>query len=205
MLPAALAAEIVGVTASGAFSPGPLTLSVLASSGRSGARYGALAALGHMLAELPLYFLLGLGLLRFLSDSVLRALSTVGGAALLLYAVLSVRASLSKSSLPQRLEVVRNPVLLGFSLTALNPYFLAWWMTAGLKLIADILAYSSTLGVLTTAYLMHVWMDFLWLSLVAWLAKEGSLRAPTAARYLQFALALVLVYYGVCFLREGLT
>lgn len=205
MLPPALAAEIVGVTASGAFSPGPLTFSVLASSGRGGARYGALAALGHMLAELPLYLLLGLGLLRLLSEVTVRALSVVGGAALLLYASLSIRSALSRSPPPRQLDFARNPVLLGFSLTALNPYFLAWWMTAGLKLVADILAYSSTLGALVAAYLAHVWMDFLWLSLVAWLAKEGSLRAPSVARILQAALAIALVYYGVIFLREGLT
>jgi threonine/homoserine/homoserine lactone efflux protein len=203
MLPPALAAEIVGVTASGAFSPGPFTFSVLASSGRGGARYGALAALGHMLAELPLYLLLGL--LRLLGEVAVRALSVVGGAALLLYASLSIRSALSRSPPPRQLDLARNPVLLGFSLTALNPYFLAWWMTAGLKLVADILAYSSTLGAPVAAYLAHVWMDFLWLSLVAWLAKEGSFRAPSVARILQAALAIALVYYGVIFLREGLT
>ena len=204
MLPPALAAEIVGVTASGAFSPGPLTFSVLASSGRGGARHRALAALGHMLAEPPLY-LLGLGLLRLLGEVAVRALSVIGGAALLLYASLSIRSALSRSPPPRQLDLARNPVLLGFSLTALNPYFLAWWMTAGLKLVADILAYSSTLGAPVAAYLAHVWMDFLWLSLVAWLAKEGSFRAPSVARILQAALAIALVYYGVIFLREGLT
>jgi len=93
--------------------------------------------------------------------------------------------------------------LWGFSSTILNPYFLAWWMTAGLKLIADVLAYSSTLGVLTAAYLSHVWMDFLRLSLVAWLARAGSFGAPNAARLFQAALALVPAYYGVNFLRES--
>jgi len=158
-----------------------------------------------MLAELPLYLLLGLGLLSLLSDASLKVLSVIGGAALLLYASLSIRSLLSESPPFRQLNVARNPVLLGFSLSALNPYFLAWWMTAGLKLIADILVYSSSLSVLVTAYLAHVWMDFLWLSLMAWLAKEGSLRAPSAARVLQAVLALALVYYGVSFLREGLT
>jgi LysE type translocator. len=85
--------------ASGVFSLDPLTLSVLAVGRTGGVRYGALTTLGHMLAELPLFLLLGLGLPHLLDNRVMRVPSLMGGAALLLYAALSLRDALYKKGI----------------------------------------------------------------------------------------------------------
>lgn len=206
MIPLNLVAEIIGVTASGAFSPGPLTLSTMVGGRTVGARYGLLVALGHMLVELPLFLLLSFGsLLAAVGSGTLKIAALLGGLSLLVYAALTLKALLAEGT-PARVSMpATQPLAVGFLLTAFNPYFLAWWFSAGFKLVLDIISYSRDLVFLSVAYVSHVWMDYLWLAAVAWLARRGELSAPKVMVPVQIALTLILVYYGVTFLSEAFT
>lgn len=206
MISSALALEIVGVTASGALSPGPLTFAAVFGGRSSGVRYGLLEALGHMIFELPLFLFLSLGFSAALvSPDVPKYVSALGGGSLLAYAALTFKELLSGSSQTNLSMSSTHPVVVGFALTALNPYFLAWWFSAGVKLVADILLYSSSPIFLLLSYAIHVWMDYLWLALIAWLAHRGEAKLPRLMRFVQASLVVALVYYGIVFLSGVFT
>lgn len=204
MLTPQLIAEIIGVTASGALSPGPLTFAVVAGGSRKGARFGILAATGHMAFEFPLYLLLGFGAASFFRGRLLRAwVSLLGGAALLAYAAL-ILYGLVKGSGSQGAEkaAAAGGFMVGLLFTALNPYFIIWWATAGLKLTLDIWGAGGA-PVLVAAYPFHVWMDYAWLGSLALLAYRGRRLSERLMDAVQVVLAVLLVYYGWVFLSEG--
>ena len=89
--------------------------------------------------------------------------------------------------------------------SALNPFFLVWWFTAGLKLITDSAAFGLTSGV-AILFGLHIWMDYAWLAATAYLASRGS--SVLKSRYyplLLLALAAVLVYYGITYVVHAVT
>ncbi|MEM0335802.1 MAG: LysE family transporter [Thermofilum sp.] len=206
MIPLSLAMEIIGVTASGALSPGPLTFAAIVGGRASGAKYGLLEALGHTAFELPLFVLLGLGCSAIVAgSSTLKLVSALGGISLLAYAVLTLRSLFSEASPTKPRAPSVHPIAVGFMLTAFNPFFIAWWLSAGVKLVTDILTYSSGLTFLLVSYATHVWMDYAWLAAVAHLARTGGAKLPRGMTLVQVALTLILAYYGLVFLSSVFT
>lgn len=214
----ALAVMTVAVSPSGAMSPGPLTASAIVLGGRGrGWRAGFLVALGHTLAELPYVILLCVAF-RYVG-SVLQgpvgAVLVIGAVAFITYfAVLLIRDALKPNvtsprsgSSSGRRSVVSGglgPVLTGFLLTALNAYFLLWWVSAGLTLIVT----ASSLGVVGVAvmYVSHVWLDYAWLGAMGEIGGRGAALMGSkgyrvflgvmAATLLFFALNMVLARFA---------
>ncbi len=207
---AALAAMTVAVSPSGAMSPGPLTASAIVLGGQGrGWRAGLLVALGHTLAELPYVVLLCVAF-RYVG-SVLQgpvgAVLVIGAAAFITYfAVLLIRDAL-KPSPPSpkdgldsgKRSVVSGglgPVLTGFLLTALNAYFLLWWVSAGLTLIVT----ASSLGVVGVAvmYVSHVWLDYAWLGVMGEIGGRGAaLMGSRGYRVFLGAMAVILLFFAL--------
>ena len=155
--------------------------------------------------EFPLFLALSLGYSAVAgSSSALRAVSLAGGLSLLLYAVLSAKELISGGR-AQGAAPLRHPLLVGFTLTALNPYFLAWWLSAGVKLVADVVSLTGASASLLAAYAAHVWMDYAWLSAMAWLGGKGGSKVPGFAKIIQAVATAALAYYGFTFLREAFT
>ncbi len=97
----------------------------------------------------------------------------------------------------------RNPLLLGLVFTGLNPYFIVWWLTAGLELIFLAINFASWAGVLLL-YVAHVWMDYAWLTATAYLAKRGTrLMSGRGYRIVMAILGGILVYFGLFFLLSS--
>ena len=205
MIPLSLVAEIIFVTAGGAFSPGPLTVSVFIGGAKKGWRFGLEAATGHMFFEFPLYLALGYGIyLATVIMEVKTIVALLGGVTLIAYAVLTL-LSVSKggNSSANNIKIFSSGILTGFIFTTLNPYFIVWWATAGLKLTMDIVSYD--LSILPLAYPFHVWMDYFWLTVIAYLAVRGKKLGPKVMDIIQIVLAAVMVYYGYVFFMEGLS
>jgi threonine/homoserine/homoserine lactone efflux protein len=98
----------------------------------------------------------------------------------------------------------RGPFAAGAAFSALNPFFLVWWLTAGLKLISDSAAFGPVAGP-ALLFGMHVWMDYAWLGATAYLASKGT--TVLKSKYygvLMLGLVGLLLYYGVQFLANGL-
>ena len=194
---------IVVVTASGALAPGPLFFVNIAHGTKSGAKGGIAFSVGHSIVEFSLVMLLALGLSTLVNEPAVKSIiGVIGGTFLLAFGVLQIHQFLiSKSevfggkSIPSR-----SPLLLGLIFTGLNPYFIIWWLTVGLKLISDSIIFASLAGVLLM-YVAHVWMDYVWLTGTAYLAKRGtSLVGSRGYRIVMAVFGGILVYFGLSFL-----
>jgi len=194
---------VVFVTASGALAPGPLFFATVSHGARSGAKGGLLFSVGHTVVELTLTAVLALGFSTIVDQPIVRPLTgLLGGVALLFFGVLQIRESMKQKHGQTGFSsiLVRNPVLLGMVFTGLNPYFIMWWLTVGIKLIWDALDFLSFIGFLLM-YVSHVWMDYAWLTLSAYLARRGaSLVGSRGYRILTIVFGLILICFGLNFL-----
>ncbi len=200
-------ATVVLVTASGALAPGPLFFAAVSHGTKSGAKGGLAFSIGHTLVEFPLVLLLALVFGEVASEiagepAVKLLTGIAGGLFLLIFGAMQIHYFLtSKSDTPAYAGVTsRNPLLLGLVFTGLNPYFIVWWLTVGSKLVVDALAFGLLLGVLLM-YVSHVWMDYVWLTMVAHFAHVGTkIAGATWYRAVMTLFGAVLVYFGLTFL-----
>jgi threonine/homoserine/homoserine lactone efflux protein len=197
--------EVIALSASGVLAPGPLFFANLAYGSRLDRWSGVKVAYGHTVVELPLIIMLAAGLFTFeVAKKYTSIIGFVGGIAILVFASLQIAIIINQKrayNVP-RITSSKGPFAVGVALTALNPFFLLWWFTAGLKLIADSGAFGISTGVILL-FLLHIWMDYAWLACTAYLASRGGLllRSKYYA-VLRLALAAALVYYGISFLLQ---
>jgi threonine/homoserine/homoserine lactone efflux protein len=193
--------EIQAITASGALSPGPLTIVTAGSGIKTGWKAGFLAALGHMIIEFPLVLLLSFGILNVTKEARL-LLSFLGGAILVFFAFLQFKSV--KNVELRATGTSKNAFLVGLSLTALNPYFILWWLTVGTKLILDSMSLFSFNGIFLM-YVLHVWMDFAWLMLIAHIFYKGSKISSSVLKIISIILGCLMVYFGFAFMYNAIT
>ncbi|MDQ3837573.1 MAG: LysE family translocator [Thermoproteota archaeon] len=200
--------EVIAISASGVLAPGPLFFANVFWGSLGNKWSGLKVAYGHTIIELPLIIMLAEGL--FTLDAprkYLSIISLVGGIGLLGFASFQIVNNLRKGreNILKPFTNTKGPFILGLSLTALNPFFMLWWFTAGLKLIAD----SAQFGAITGAMILfsfHIWMDYAWLALTAYLASRGArLLKSRYYRILLFLLSLLLIYYGITYLLQAVS
>jgi threonine/homoserine/homoserine lactone efflux protein len=200
-------ATIVLVTASGALAPGPLFFAAISHGTKLGAKGGLAFAIGHTLFEFPLVILLAVGLSTIASEPAVRLLTgVIGGMALLVFGVIQIRQCITtRFDAPKpRRTIFQNPIIIGLVFTGLNPFFVVWWFTAGLKLINDSSLFLGLLGVVFM-YVCHVWMDYAWLTAVAHFARVGiNMIGARWYRAIMAFFGVVLIYFGITFLVSAL-
>jgi threonine/homoserine/homoserine lactone efflux protein len=200
-------AEVITLSASGVLAPGPLLFANLACSTYHDKWSGIKVASGHTIVELILIIILAAGL--FTSDAAKKytsAIGLMGGVAILAFAGLQI-ATIAKKKRPHfpmgHIAEKKGPFLIGLSFSALNPFFVLWWFTVGLKLITDSAGFGVFTG-LIFVFAFHIWMDYAWLALTAYLSSKGSsLLNSQMYRILLLALSGLLVYYGISFVVQG--
>ncbi len=198
--------EVIAISASGVLAPGPLFFANLLYGTKQGASAGLKMAYGHTAVELPLIVVLAAGLF---SSSVATqygdAIGVIGGIAILVFAGLQIAGLIRRKKQSTPIErSSKSPLLAGIALSALNPFFLVWWFTVGLKLVADSQAFGLVFGI-GLLFGFHIWMDYAWLAGTAYLASKSS--SVLKSRYypmLILALVVVLAYYGIYFLLQSL-
>ena len=201
-----LIVEIVSLTSSGALSPGPLTFSAIVLGMKKGWKAGFLEAVGHTLFEFPLVLLIGVGSSHIINNELfLNIAGMIGGLALIIFSILLLQdlISLRRGDGERVLKISGGPILTGFLFTALNPYFIVWWTTVGLKLIIDIILAGGILFVIFL-YPIHVWMDYLWLSLVSYLSSKGRKLGVKIQAGILIIFIIILMYYGIKFIIESI-
>ena len=195
------AATVITISVSGVMSPGPLFAANVSYGIRGGWRAGLKMAYGHTIVELPLVIMLGIGAISLVTLPQFREYASILGAiSLFAFAGLQIKSSLRKSSTDFASK--HGPFVVGILFSALNPFFLIWWFTIGFKLILDSLILYSTIGI-GIMFAFHIWMDYAWLGTVGFLSGRGK-KVLLARNYKIFmiAISVVLVYFGVAFLRQ---
>jgi threonine/homoserine/homoserine lactone efflux protein len=198
--------EVIALSASGVLAPGPLFFANLAYGTRHDKWSGIKVAYGHTTVELPLIIILAAGLFTFdTAKKYANVVGLVGGIAILAFAGLQI-ASILKEKRGHNAPTIagsKGPFIVGVTLSALNPFFILWWFTVGLKLISDSAAFGVELGVVIL-FALHIWMDYVWLVSTAYLASRGGF--ALRSRYypiLFLGLTVVLIYYGVSFVSQA--
>jgi threonine/homoserine/homoserine lactone efflux protein len=174
--------------------------------GKGGLKAGLGCALGHTIVELPLVILIWFGLLSLVSQTVKQFLGIVGGLALIVFGVLQLRGVLksSQTSSNNVALVERGSILTGVMLSGLNPYFILWWFSIGSALIYEAMSLGLIQG-LTVMYLSHVWLDYLWLGLLAYLSKYGrKVIGLRIYRYVLVLFSLILIFFGVSWIYSSI-
>jgi len=198
--------QVVAVSASGVLAPGPLFFANMLYGTKHGTRSGLKMAHGHTVVELPLIILLAAGLFTTaVASRYAGAIGLVGGIAILGFAAVQIIEVARKRGGGIRSPVAvgnKSPFVAGIAFTALNPFFLVWWFTVGIKLIADSAAFGLVAGIVIL-FGLHIWMDYAWLAATAYLASRGS--SVIKSKYyplLLLGLAAALVYYGAYFIAS---
>jgi threonine/homoserine/homoserine lactone efflux protein len=206
-------AQVVFTSASGVISPGPLFFANLVYGSKQGFYSGIKIAHGHTIVELPLIIILASGLITFSSitttNLVSKLISLSGGIVILVFSAVQIEALLKKKKGEKKIYFnthnKKDPLIIGSILSALNPFFILWWLTAGLKLISDSLElYGFAMGIVVV-FFFHIWMDYGWLAVTAHLISRGTL--IFRSKYypiILLALNAALIYYGIYFIVTGL-
>ena len=195
----AFIAKVVLISTSGALAPGPLTAATAAVGAKRGWKGGFWVSVGHLIVELPLVVLIGLGVAAVLTERTFsRFLSLIGGLFLILFAYMTARDAVRVRGISKS-NPSKSPVLVGLSLSALNPFFIAWWAGIGAPLIMEAIGYWGLVLGIVILYAAHVWLDFAWLM---GLAKITSLSGLSLRIYrtLLITLSVLVAVFGLDFL-----
>ena len=200
--------QIILVSVSGVFSPGPLLFANLALSKYGGFWSGIKIAVGHTIIELPVIILLSLPFvvlspinLTFITTKII---TFIAGAFLIVFGILYVVRSIRTRGSPNsaiNTSRIENPYLAGIMFTSLNPFFIVWWTTVGVKLISDSISLLGHPAGIAFLFFAHIWMDYAWLGLSSYLASRGfNIIRSEYHKYITILLTVPLFYYGIYFI-----
>ena len=193
---------VIVISASGVMAPGPLFAANITYGLREGVKSGIKIAIGHSIVELPLVILLGIGVFSLEIFPEFRIIISIFGAITLFgFAVIQITTVLKKKKNILN-KPKQGPIVTGILLSALNPFFIVWWLTIGFKLISDAMLIWAFAGILIV-FVLHIWMDFAWLGITAFLAsKSKGIISNTNYKIIILGLSATLIYFGIVFLID---
>ena len=196
---------VIIISASGVMSPGPLFAANITYGLREGVKSGIKIAIGHSIVELPLVIILGIGVFSLEIFPEFKTIISIFGALTLFgFAALQIKTIVGKKKNILK-KPKQGPIITGILFSALNPFFIIWWITIGFKLIPDAMMIWAFVGVLIV-FLAHIWMDFVWLGLTAFLAsKSKKIISNKNYKIIILGLSLTLIYFGITFLMDIIT
>ena len=194
---------VIVISASGVMAPGPLFAANIAHGLRDGAKSGIKMAIGHTIVELPLVILLGIGVFSLeLFPEFRTVISILGAITLFVFAAMQIKTIFRNKETTTNLK--QGPLVSGILLSALNPFFIIWWLTIGFKLISDAMLIWAFSGILVL-FVLHIWMDFAWLGAISYLAsKSAKILSNKNYKIIMISLSVMLVYFGITFLEDVL-
>lgn len=193
---------VIVISASGVMAPGPLFAANVSYGLRGGTETGLKMAIGHTIIELPLVILLGIGVFTLeIFPDFRNIISVLGALTLFVFAFIQIKTTLRKNKSIFS-ETKKSPIIAGIVLTALNPFFIMWWLTIGFKLISDAMLIWAFSGILIL-FLLHIWMDFVWMGAVSYFAsKSTKILSNRNYKILMVGLSVILIYFGITFLQD---
>ena len=193
---------VIIISASGVMSPGPLFAANITYGLKEGAKSGIKIAIGHSIVELPLIILLGIGVFSLeIFPEFRTAISIFGAITLFGFAGIQIRTILKKNN-NITIKPKQGPIITGILFSALNPFFIIWWLTIGFKLISDAMMIWAFAGILIV-FVLHIWMDFAWLGITAFLAsKSKRIISNKNYKIMVLGLSIALIYFGITFLID---
>ncbi len=158
---------LIGLT--GAAVPGPMLFATIEASLRKGWTAGPLIVLGHAAVEVLICGVILLGF-SIANDIVFNAVSLVGGGALVIFGMMTIRSS-RNATFDVKGGVTGSPVVAGALTSVSNPYFLVWWLTIGNSMVMDGLRIGVVAALL---FITGHWIaDLVWYISVSIISSSG--------------------------------
>ncbi|MDN7023301.1 LysE family translocator [Methanoculleus sp. FWC-SCC1] len=154
---------LIGLT--GALAPGPTLIATINAALRGGWSAGPRVTLGHIVVEAGMVVLICAGLAAVIGTYT-SLIAGVGGTALVVFGLLTVRESRS-ASIPEGSghDAAAHPFIAGVMTSVSNPYFWIWWFSIGSALLIGALGGGWPVA---AAFLFGHWTaDLGWLTLVS--------------------------------------
>ena len=194
---------VIVISVSGVMAPGPLFAANITHGLKDGAKSGIKMAIGHTIVELPLVILLGIGVFSLeLFPEFRTVISILGAITLFVFAAIQIKTIFRNKESTTNLK--QGPLVSGILLSALNPFFIIWWLTIGFKLISDAMLIWAFSGILVL-FVLHIWMDFAWLGAISYLvSKSAKILSNKNYKIIMICLSVMLVYFGITFLEDVL-
>jgi threonine/homoserine/homoserine lactone efflux protein len=194
--------SVVVISLSGVMMPGPVT-AVTVTKGSQRKEAGALIALGHGIIEIPLIFLIYLGLANFFELQGVKIGVGLAGGLVLLWMAWGVFRT-RPIALDEKKDMPHGSVVAGLATTASSPYFFVWWATVGAALLVNAGAFGKT-GVVAFGA-VHWLCDLIWLFFISWVVfKSKRLWTAKVSSVVFGVCAAVLAGFGVWFIYSGIS
>jgi threonine/homoserine/homoserine lactone efflux protein len=203
LIPFLLSAIIISL--SGVMAPGAVTAATIAQGTRS--RWaGLLISVGHGIVEMPLIFLLMLGLHFFFEMNPVKITIGILGGGFLLWMGYRMLRQIRHRPSEQSKPFQSGPIMTGIVLSATNPYFLLWWATVGLNLALKAEGFG-TLALVLFA-IVHWLCDVVWLSILSFASfythKGAGLFSGHVQKGILGCCGIALLFFGGKFLFDAL-
>lgn len=192
--------KVVLISSSGALAPGPLSAATATIGTQKSWKGGFMVALGHFVVEAPLIFLIAFFVSFTAIEIFLKPLAILGGSTLIFFGYLTVKSALSENSRVS--DAYFSPFVTGAILTALNPFFIAWWFGIGSNLVAESLLLFGAFGSILLL-VAHVWIDFVWLCFIAYLTSLKGI-VMRIHKTLLLLLGCLVLFFGIDYLHFAL-
>jgi len=193
--------KAIGISLSGVMAPGAVTAAAVAQGARR--RWaGTQMAIGHGIVEIPLIFLIMLGLgVLFQANAFKIAVGMLGGAFLIWMGGGMVKQS-GTPDVPSDAPGATDPLMTGLILSISNPYFLLWWATVGLNLTLEARGLGWTAFLLFA--LVHWLCDLVWLTILSVGSFHGTnLFGPRCQRIVLLVCGVALAVFGGLFIYRA--
>ncbi|MBN1816882.1 MAG: LysE family transporter [Sedimentisphaerales bacterium] len=193
--------KTVGISLSGVLAPGAVTTATVAHGARN--RWaGVLISIGHGMIEIPLIFLIMLGLgVLFKADWFKIVVGWIGGGFLIWMGIGMLR-EISKLDSGQHKRYTTGPTMTGVLLSISNPYFLLWWASVGLNLTLE----AKQLGWLAFVLfaLVHWSCDLVWLTILSLGSFHGTnLLGQGSQKLILQICGPVMIGFGIHFIYKA--
>jgi hypothetical protein len=107
----------------------------------------------------------------------LKIISIIGGIAIVVFGFTQIinitKGKGDKQNAYIAISEKKGPILLGVIFSALNPFFLIWWFTVGLKLITDSIHFFGLVNGILFLFSFHIRMDYAWLVIASYLIEAS--------------------------------
>lgn len=159
-----------------------------------------------MLIEFPYIAILYLFLSQVresLSGILGDTVTILGTSIILLFAIFVFRdimlgSKSNRNNALNRIKMARHPIIIGILLSGLNIWFLIWWLSIGFGLITLVAEMGMGIATIFIMFLSHIWIDFLWLMLIAEASKKGfSVIGSKEYNIIMIFLGIMLIFFGI--------
>lgn len=193
------------VALSGAIMPGPLLTVTISESARRGVWAGPQLIAGHAILEFGMVIILLMGVGPLLQSDRAFIIIAFAGAAVMMWIAAGMFRSLPVVTLlsVSEQEEVAHPVLAGFMMSLVNPYWVVWWAAIGLGYVT----YSMKFGItgIFCFFTGHILADMSWYTLVSISISKGKrFMNDIAYRIIIGVCASVIAGFALWFVYSGI-